>query len=829
MVRYQPDPTLAPTISPDVDAAASKNKMMHVVPSCGGLQTDNHAEPGCIGIGIGSGPTGLVGSSSGGGGGPLAACLSPAYSAPSSPFDFDIDFLVNENIPQLEIPNLLQQQQQKQQQQQQQKQQQLEQQLLCDTSAICQDNSDADSAFGSCLSVSTNGQDSAIHQVPASPSMFSLDSDADSSGGGGGAGVGSGVLSPTMFSPGGNGSPSVKNNMEGMGTYDNQHQLIQKQRFSVPSASPQSLPPRSPYSPSMTQVAGMGRPSRRLSSTDSGSTSGGGCLSLQDSLNEYDQIQQKVKLEHDMDGLLKQIPIPSSLMVTPVAPNAAGQIKQEFFPQQPPTTQMATITKVTPPAPPLVTPLPDMTAAAAASNQQQPLLRQFLEHKDPRGNCNQLQQLQQQQQASGFQRPFQIGKIESETDDVVEQLVGGQDVQPPPMTMQQCRYDINAIAERLAISKDPGHWSIEDVRKWTSWYQEQYSIVTAFKPFGIMDGRAVSQLSQGDFIRIFPEKGDVIYGHFDIWRCTARTANSAATIQPSPPAQGTSSFGAAGGSLPAAAGPNNPIAIKTEESDISSILEMLNDIQPGNPNDDDSAAAAAAAGKEAPFQPSSLTITPTQPPTLPTPSQPVFLAALQESSSSDIKPPPPSYQETMSSLNTPSNNSSIPVFNSSLSISPVPPPPQTPAAAAAAGLASQLPQLPPPAVLAAAASADPSIPPPPAYPGLLTNLTVPVAPKDLDLDDDDEDEDEDGKGGCKGSSSGGGNGRSSSNIMLWQFLKELLLQPENYSGCIHWLDRDKGVFKIVDSVRVATLWGQRKNRPAMNYDKLSRSLRQYYK
>ena len=34
---------------------------------------------------------------------------------------------------------------------------------------------------------------------------------------------------------------------------------------------------------------------------------------------------------------------------------------------------------------------------------------------------------------------------------------------------------------------------------------------------------------------------------------------------------------------------------------------------------------------------------------------------------------------------------------------------------------------------------------------------------------------------------------------------------------------------IVDSVRVAELWGKRKNRPAMNFDKLSRSLRQYYK
>ena len=39
----------------------------------------------------------------------------------------------------------------------------------------------------------------------------------------------------------------------------------------------------------------------------------------------------------------------------------------------------------------------------------------------------------------------------------------------------------------------------------------------------------------------------------------------------------------------------------------------------------------------------------------------------------------------------------------------------------------------------------------------------------------------------------------------------------------------KGIFKIEDSAHVARLWGIRKNRPAMNYDKLSRSIRQYYK
>ncbi|XP_057713021.1 SAM pointed domain-containing Ets transcription factor-like [Corythoichthys intestinalis] len=66
-------------------------------------------------------------------------------------------------------------------------------------------------------------------------------------------------------------------------------------------------------------------------------------------------------------------------------------------------------------------------------------------------------------------------------------------------------------------------------------------------------------------------------------------------------------------------------------------------------------------------------------------------------------------------------------------------------------------------------------------------------------------------------------------IHLWQFLQELLLKPHNYSRSIHWINKEKGIFKIEDSAHVARLWGIRKNRPAMNYDKLSRSIRQYYK
>lgn len=36
------------------------------------------------------------------------------------------------------------------------------------------------------------------------------------------------------------------------------------------------------------------------------------------------------------------------------------------------------------------------------------------------------------------------------------------------------------------------------------------------------------------------------------------------------------------------------------------------------------------------------------------------------------------------------------------------------------------------------------------------------------------------------------------------------------------------VFNLLSCLQVARLWGIQKNRPAMNYDKLSRSLRYYY-
>ncbi|XP_071841689.1 transcriptional regulator Erg-like isoform X4 [Apostichopus japonicus] len=66
----------------------------------------------------------------------------------------------------------------------------------------------------------------------------------------------------------------------------------------------------------------------------------------------------------------------------------------------------------------------------------------------------------------------------------------------------------------------------------------------------------------------------------------------------------------------------------------------------------------------------------------------------------------------------------------------------------------------------------------------------------------------------------------SGQIQLWQFLLELLSDSSN-ANCITW-EGTNGEFKMTDPDEVARRWGERKSKPNMNYDKLSRALRYYY-
>ena len=65
--------------------------------------------------------------------------------------------------------------------------------------------------------------------------------------------------------------------------------------------------------------------------------------------------------------------------------------------------------------------------------------------------------------------------------------------------------------------------------------------------------------------------------------------------------------------------------------------------------------------------------------------------------------------------------------------------------------------------------------------------------------------------------------QGSGQIQLWQFLLELLSDATN-AAIITW-EGTNGEFKLTDPDEVSRKWGERKSKPNMNYDKMSRALR----
>ena len=65
-------------------------------------------------------------------------------------------------------------------------------------------------------------------------------------------------------------------------------------------------------------------------------------------------------------------------------------------------------------------------------------------------------------------------------------------------------------------------------------------------------------------------------------------------------------------------------------------------------------------------------------------------------------------------------------------------------------------------------------------------------------------------------------------MQLWQFLLSLLDETDGDPSLIEWTDTSQLEFRLLNPEEVAVRWGRIKHRPAMNYDKLSRSLRYYY-
>ncbi|XP_034245812.1 ETS-related transcription factor Elf-3-like isoform X3 [Thrips palmi] len=62
---------------------------------------------------------------------------------------------------------------------------------------------------------------------------------------------------------------------------------------------------------------------------------------------------------------------------------------------------------------------------------------------------------------------------------------------------------------------------------------------------------------------------------------------------------------------------------------------------------------------------------------------------------------------------------------------------------------------------------------------------------------------------------------------LWQFLLRLLNDAQYSPAVIRWEDKENGVFCFVHGHRVAEMWGQHKGNQAMNYEKMTRTMRTY--
>jgi len=515
-----------------------------------------------------------------------------------------------------------------------------------------------------------------------------------------------------------------------------------------PASSSLSPAPHSPYSPA-------GRSERRISTQSSHSVSSSlhevdmSTINLQESLMEFTQLQDKIKMEQDM--LLD-----STNALTPLdyPPSTRYSINSDTYPFSPDSTNQSHEVKPEP--------LDLMEVKPPTQDSDNILLKQCLSDKSFQTKHN-LKPVNFGFGLTGFvsdegsskllekppvppMPPMIPEKVKIEPE---EEDNGHKPLKPTlsdlvkidpllDLAADQVRKEISTTCQILSISPNPRDWSKEDVKAWLTLTSQQ-----SFIPMDIlnldswnMDGAGLVSMTENDFKNRLPNKhGENLFTQFDIWRTNY-----------------------------------------TYDQGFNSCHGYQANMAPVVPR-----------------------------------------TCSQESQAFNVPPPP--YPDTFWSppeINQPGGDTfedfayMIQMMDNS-----------TAAGQHVGAGRSHLVQSPPP---------------PPPYPHPQTPGTPPVAPttvagpkcsseRSVDPMEDDEDEEEEEAEIERKSPTT----RTGTNIHLWQFVKELLLQPQNYGNYIHWVDRQKGIFKIVDSVKVATLWGKRKNRPAMNYDKLSRSLRQYYK
>merc|ERR1711988_1395423 len=71
--------------------------------------------------------------------------------------------------------------------------------------------------------------------------------------------------------------------------------------------------------------------------------------------------------------------------------------------------------------------------------------------------------------------------------------------------------------------------------------------------------------------------------------------------------------------------------------------------------------------------------------------------------------------------------------------------------------------------------------------------------------------------------------KKGSTLKISQWIVKLLRDPETNPSVIMWEDEPEGKFRVINSTAFAQLWAKEEKNPAMNYEKLSRAMRYYYR
>lgn len=338
------------------------------------------------------------------------------------------------------------------------------------------------------------------------------------------------------------------------------------------------------------------------------------------------------------------------------------------------------------------------------------------------------------------------------------------------LALEHARRDVQRVSDSLNIPRDPAQWSVADVRAWLDQQAAHLQLPPLMLHFWNYGGPELLKLTEAQFRQLAPVGGELLYAQLEIWRSALRATPKMLPQHHQWSGQQSEMV------LASFMLPPPPQQQQQQVPQVESSSQGGSPPHMGSPNHLGSPGHLGSPSSPPLSLPTNMGQVPT-PVVQVTQQQQQQQQHLQAVSGGSCSPPSAQGQPT---------GSGVFLEEQCLNVA---------------------------ALLQRQSSSESS-----------HSARLPAhSPQEDGFDSEEEVEDDP----CTTTTTTGG--RGGTHIHLWQFLKELLQQPQLYGSCIRWLDRQKGVFKIEDSVRVARLWGKRKNRPAMNYDKLSRSIRQYYK